>query len=154
MKKRSRKPMRIKLDAVAENEATNEFLAVIEFRDIDGKSRQLMLPRSDLDDMKALRKTLTNAGCYFSQKQARSKAALADLTRCARAAERWKFAARTGWYDGHRQFVHPDGVIGRLRCDTLIKPPGTYARNHNSALQVRGSHEKWVEGVATPAQYS
>jgi len=154
MKKRVGRSMRIRLKAIAEDEASREFKAIIKFRDIDGKSRQLMLPRSDLDDMKALRRTLTNAGCYFSKKQARSKAALSNLTRSARAAERWKLAARTGWYDGHRQFVHPAGVLGERSGDTSIKPPPTNGKSHNSALEIQGSHKNWVRRVATPAQGS
>jgi putative DNA primase/helicase len=154
MKKRSEKSMRLLLKAIAEDEASKEFQAIVKFRDIDGKYRSLSLPLSELEDIKALKKTLRNRGCHFSNDQDKTETALTNLANSTKDAERWKFAARTGWYDGHRQFVHPDGVIGRLRGDTLIKPPGTYARNHNSALQVRGSHEKWVEGVATPAQYS
>jgi putative DNA primase/helicase len=154
MKGRVGRLMRIRLEAIAEDEASSEFWAVIKFRDIDGRSRQLMLPRSDLDDMKVLRKTLTNAGCYFSKKQVRSKAALANLTKSAGAGDRWKLAARTGWYEGHRQFVHPDDVIGKLRGHISIKPPATRGESHTSALEIRGSHKEWVRSVATPAQGS
>jgi Domain of unknown function (DUF927) len=133
---------------------SKEFQAIIKFRDLDGKYRSLSLPLSELEDIKALKKTLRNRGCHLSNREEKTETALANLVNATKDVERWKFAARTGWYNGHRQFVHPDGVIGKLRGHTLIKPPGTYARNHSSALQVRGSHEKWVERVATPAQYS
>jgi putative DNA primase/helicase len=154
MKEHVGRSMRIRLKAIAENEATGEFQAIIKFRDIDGKSRQLMLPRSDLDDMKALRKTLTNAGCYFSKKQARSKAVLANLTKSAREAERWKFVARTGWYNRHRQFVHPARALGLRSGHTSIKPPPSTGESHNSTLEIRGSHKEWVRRVAIPAQSS
>ena len=145
--------MKIGLKAVAEDEARQEFLAVIEFRDIDGNYRPLSLPLSDLEDLKALRKTLRNAGCYFPKRQDKAKAALTALAESTAKAERWKFPARVGWYDGHRQFVHPHRVLGKTR-DTLIKPPDALGGNHNSCLEMRGSHKKWVRRVAKPARYS
>jgi putative DNA primase/helicase len=154
MKKRVGRSMRIRLKAIAEDEASSEFQAIIKFRDIDGKYRSLSLPLSELEDIKALKKTLRSRGCRFSNHEAKTETALTNLANSTKNVKRWKFAARTGWYDGHRQFVHPDGVIGKLRGHILIKPPGACARNHNSALQVRGSHKKWVEDIATPAQYS
>ena len=49
-----KKAMRIKLNAVSEDEATGEFQAIIKFRDIDGKYRSMSMPLSDLEDLKSL----------------------------------------------------------------------------------------------------
>jgi uncharacterized protein (DUF927 family) len=146
--------MQIRLKARAEDEAKKEFLAIIEFRDIDGNYRPLSLPLSDLDDLKVLKKTLTNAGCYFSKRPDKAKAALAALAESTANAERWKFSAQVGWHDGHRQFVHPHRVLGKNRGHALIKPPVAHAKKHNSSLEMRGSHKKWLERVAVPATYS
>jgi hypothetical protein len=153
MKIRNKKSMHIMLKAVAEDVASGEFLAIIKFRDIDGKFRSVMLPLSDLDDIKALNKNLKDAGCYFSKKQEKSDEALIKLAKSTGRADRWKFAPRTGWYDGHRQFVRPDRVIGKPR-DILVKPPRANPGNHNSALEICGSLQKWIENVAMTAQYS
>jgi putative DNA primase/helicase len=149
-----RKRIRVKLVAVAEDEAKGEFLAIIEFRDIDGKYRQLIVPRSDLDDLKSLRKTLTNVGCYFPKDEDRTKSALALLAQSAQHAERWQLAAQTGWYHGHRQFVRPNGVIGIAAGEKLIKPPRRHPGEHIWPINAHGSHKKWVEHVAKPAQQS
>ena len=63
-----RKRTKVKLVAVAEDEAKGEFLAIIEFRDIDGKYRQLMLPRSDLDDIKNSEKDARQCRMLFVNK--------------------------------------------------------------------------------------
>jgi putative DNA primase/helicase len=149
-----RKCKKVKLVAVAEDEAKGEFLAIIEFRDIDGKYRQLTVPRSDLDDLRSLGKTLTNAGCYLSIKEERTESVLAHLAQSARNAERWQFAARTGWYHGHRQFVGHQGLVGKARGDRLIKAPRKYPAEHIWRVTTHGTHKKWVERVAKPAQHS
>jgi hypothetical protein len=120
MKRRGK--MEIWLKAVAEDEARKEFQAVIKFSDIDGNDRLLSVPLSDLEDLKVLRKTLRNAGCYFSKSGDKAKAALTALAGSTANAKRWKFPARVGWYDGHRQFVHRQRVLGKMRDHTLIKP--------------------------------
>ena len=152
MKRRGK--MEIWLKAVAEDEARKEFQAVIKFSDIDGNDRLLSVPLSDLEDLKVLRKTLRNAGCYFSKSGDKAKAALTALAGSTANAKRWKFPARVGWYDGHRQFVHPQRVLGKMRDHTLIKPPVAHARNHNLCLEMRGSHKKWLESVAVPVAHS
>jgi hypothetical protein len=113
MKNDDRKSMRIELDAIAEDLASGEFLAIIKFLDIDGKGRSIILPRAELDDVRMLEKTLKNAGCFFSPK--RSYPVLRKLAKSTKAVARWEFAARTGWHNGHRQFVHPDQVIGKTQ---------------------------------------
>jgi hypothetical protein len=150
----TRVKMRMRLKAVAEDEAKNEFHAIIEFRDIDGNKRRQSVPLSDLEDLKVLRRTLRNAGCYFSKRSDKAKAALTALAESTSKAERWKLAARVGWYNGHRQFVHPRCVFGKGRGNALIKPPAPHAEKHNSCLEMRGSHKKWLETVAVPAAYS
>jgi len=149
-----KKAMRIKLNAVSEDEATGEFQAIIKFRDIDGKYRSMSMPLSDLEDLKSLKRSLIDRGCYFAKRETKVDSALRRLARSTERARRWKFAARTGWYDGHRQFVRPDGIIGKFRGNMPIKSPRTAGRSHHSALQIRGSHKKWVRSVAMPARHS
>ena len=79
---------------------------------------------------------------------------MAHLARSARNAERWQFAARTGWYHGHRQFVSHQGLVGKARGDRLIKPPRRHPGEHIWPINTHGSHRKWVEHVAKPAQHS
>jgi putative DNA primase/helicase len=155
MRTRRKRSIEINLSAVADDEASGEFLAVIKFCDIDGKTREATLPLSDLDDLKTLRKTLRNAGCYFSRKEAKTRAALARLGKSTGRVTRLKIAARTGWYNHRRQFVHPDCVIGRRYGRRLFKTPRlTYSQNHNSNLKIQGFHKRWIKGVAEPAQNS
>jgi putative DNA primase/helicase len=152
MKNRDKKSMRIELEAIAEDLASGEFLAIIKFLDIDGKGRSIILPRAELDDVKMLEKTLKNTGCFFSPK--RSHSVLRKLAKSTKGVERWEFAARTGWHNGHRQFVHPDQVIGKTPDPVLVKPPRRYHGEQSSAVKIVGSHKEWVEHVASRGQYS
>jgi len=93
MKKRVGRSMRISLKAIAEDEASREFEAIIKFRDIDGKYRSLSLPLSELEDIKALKKRLRNRGCNFSKRHVKSETALTNLANSTKDVERWKFAA-------------------------------------------------------------
>src|SRR3979409_573850 len=137
MKDHDKKSMRIELEAIAEDFASGEFLAIIKFLDIDGKGRTIILPRAELDDHRMLEKALKNAGCFFSPK--RSHSVLRTLAKSTKALARWEFAARTGWHNGHRQFVHPDQIIGQALGSVLVKPPRRYRGEQSSALKIVGS---------------
>jgi len=45
---------KLTLDATAEDEATNEFFAVIKYRDIYGRVRRLHVPLAELKDPKTM----------------------------------------------------------------------------------------------------
>jgi hypothetical protein len=125
------KPLRpcFKLVAIAEDEATKEFVAIIKFRDRDGGMRRVDLPLADLDNRKALTKTLTNLGAYFSDMEAKNKGALDKLLAAKRKAKRINFAARVGWYgSGYKAgliWLRPEtelpisSIASRRRC---LKP--------------------------------
>src|SRR3981189_1220299 len=103
------------LRAIAEDEATQEFFAIIEYRDIDGGVRSVHVPRTELDDKKSLKKILTNKGAYFSEDEDENEKALLALRRHSGEGTRCTFARGLGWYDdNYRIFVLPRRVIGRL----------------------------------------
>ena len=60
----------LKLVAIAEDEATKEFFAIIRYRDLDGGVRRVSLPLADLDDRKALVKKLKNSRRSFFEQAA------------------------------------------------------------------------------------
>src|ERR1700730_5972489 len=114
----------LKLVAIAEDEATHEFLADIKFRDRDGNMRRVNLPLAELDNRKALVKTLTNLGAYFGTDQQANERALRKLIASKQKAKRINFAARVGWHnDGYHAFVLPNRVIGEARSKVPIRPP-------------------------------
>jgi hypothetical protein len=143
---------RFKLVAIAEDEATKEFFANIRYRDLDGGVRRVSLPLADLDDRKALVKTLKNLGAYFSSKQPANERALAKLLASKRKAKRYNFAPRVGWYDGYSAFVLPKRVIGAARSGVSIRPPRL--SSHAGAIGRRGEHAEWVRTVAAHAKFS
>ena len=151
MHKTDRKSLQLKLVAIAEDEATREFIAIIKFRDINGQIRRLEQPKSSLRKMDQLREALDNAGAYLSTNDKENTDAIRALSLSAHNAERWKYAPAVGWYDGHRAFVLPDRVIGRPRGDACILPP---RRSTRFKLAHKGSHRDWVKSVAGPARYS
>jgi len=144
-----------KLVAIAEDEATKEFSAIIKFRDRDGGVRRVVLPLSELDDRKALVKTFTNLGAYLSNKRRANERALAKLVASKSKAERINFAARVGWYGGgYRAFVFPKQVIGTPRSDVAIRPPQLKSGGHAAGICCRGDHAAWLRTVASPAKFS
>src|ERR1700730_14755225 len=132
---------KLRLVAIAEDEATSKFLAVISFRDRDGKVRPINLPLAKLDDRKALIKTLTNSGAYFATDQEKNERALRKLIASRRKAKRFNFAARVGWYRGYRMFVLPSQVIGVNTSGVAIQPPRLTGDRH--AAGSRGTHQEW-----------
>ena len=144
----------LKLVAIAEDEATGEFIAVIEFRDIDGKIRQIEQPKSNLRKIRVLKEALENAGAYLSPNNGVNNKALRVLSISANDAKRWKYAPAVGWYDGHRAFVHPNGTIGKPRGNALILPPRVLINHRRFEFSCKGSHKEWVRSVAEPARYS
>src|SRR5258708_83435 len=100
MKKKALRP-KFRLLAIAEDEATQRFLAVIKFRDRDGNMRRVSLPLAELDNRKPLAETLTNLGAYFGGNQQANERALQKLIGARHEANRLNFAARVGWYRGY-----------------------------------------------------
>ena len=154
MKRTGRKSPYVKLVAIAEDEATGEFIAVIEFRDIDGQIRRIEQPKSNLRKIEQLREALDNAGAYLSTNETENRKAIQALSRSADNADRWRYAPCVGWYDGHRAFVLSDRVIGRARGNALIFPPRDRKDHQRFDLICKGSHKEWLRSVAEPAQYS
>jgi hypothetical protein len=145
------KSLQLKLVAIAEDEATREFIAIIEFRDINGQIRRLEQPKSSLRKIDQLNEALDNAGAYLSTNDKENHDAIRALHLSGYNAKRWKYAPAVGWYDRHRAFVLPDRIIGRPRGDARIMPPRSSTR---FKLTRKGSHKDWVKSVADPARYS
>ena len=154
MSNTDRKSLHLKLVAIAEDEATNEFIAVIEFRDIDDQIRRFEQPKSTLRKIDQLREALDNAGAYLFASDRECCNAIRALSISADTAERWKFAASVGWYDGHRGFVFHDRVIGKPRGKVRIFPPRIRPGQQRFELRCKGSHRDWVRSVAEPARCS
>jgi putative DNA primase/helicase len=155
MKTRVLKPW-LKLDAIAEDEATKEFFAIIEFRDRYGGMRRATIPLTELDDRNALAKTLTNLGMYFSNMDTKSKRAVLDkLLDSNRKTKRISFAARVGWYrGGYHKYVLANGVIGTADSEVAIRPPRLKSPGHAAAIGRRGEHAEWLRTVAAHAKFS
>src|ERR1700730_1699880 len=145
----------LKLVAIAEDEATHEFLADIKFRDRDGNMRRVNLPLAELDNRKALVKTLTNLGAYFGTDQQANERALRKLIASKQKAKRINFVARVGWHDdGYHAFVLPNRVIGEARSKVPIRPPRVHSSGHAAGIGRRGTHDEWLRTVASHAKFS
>ena len=154
MNKTPRKSPYIKLVAIAEDEATRGFNAVMKFRDIDGQIRRIEQPRSTLRKIEKLKEALDDAGAYLSTDDRKNYDAIRALSSSVGRAERWKYAPHVGWYDDHRAFVLPGRVIGRPRGNAVIFPPRGQNDHHRFEFSFKGSHKDWVRSVAEPARYS
>ena len=154
MTKKYRKSAHLRLIAIAEDEATGEFTAVIEFRDIDGRIRRIEQPKSTLRKINELREALDNAGADMSTSDKENDAAIRAMSITAGTVKRWKYAASLGWYDGHRAFVLHDHVAGTPRGGALILPPRNRSGHQRFALRCKGRHKEWITSVAQPARYS
>ena len=154
MTNRYRKSPHLGLIAIAEDEATGEFSAVIEFRDIDGKIRRIEQPKSSLRKINDLRDAFEDAGADLSTNDNENHAAIRAVSIAANTAQRWKYAASLGWHDGHRAFVLHDHVVGAPRGDAVILPPRNQSTHQRFALSSKGRLKDWIVSVAEPARYS
>ena len=154
MSNKYRKSPHLKLIAIAEDEATREFTAVIEFRDIDGQIRRIEQPKSSLRKINELREALEDAGADISSNGRGNDAEIQALFIAAGTAHRWKYAASVGWYDGHRAFVLHDHIVGTPRGKAVILPPRIRSDHRRFELGSRGRHKDWITSVAEPARYS
>jgi putative DNA primase/helicase len=144
---------KLTLLATAEDQASGEFFAVIKYRDIYGGVRRVQVSLTELNDLKAMKRLLTNAGAYFSEDDEENLDALCAVRNSADKAARWVLAPALGWYDDYRHFVRPKGVIGSPPGDVKICPPRKLGA-HVSSMRTLGTHKEWVEHVAIPAKYS
>ena len=88
MNRTNRKSTRLKLVAIAEDEANSEFIAVIDFRDINGHIRRLEQPRSTLRKIDHLREALENAGASLPMNDQKARALIKTLSNSASDADR------------------------------------------------------------------
>jgi putative DNA primase/helicase len=142
----------IKLLAIAEDKAGGGFLAVLQFRDIDAKKRKLMLPKAELLRTGELRRTLENAGCFFSDDAVENNLSLKRISKSARDIPRWRFADSMGWHNNHQLFVLPRSVIGNQRSEIILKPPRLQAASCH--VRRKGNLSTWKTEVAGRATYS
>jgi hypothetical protein len=154
MKPHVKDKVSITLAAVAEDEALQRYFTIIDFLDIHGNKTRLVLPRSSLRSVSGMIQMLDDAGASLPVSDRETKKLVRSLLSSERNAPRWKFAPATGWYDGHRVFIHPHEVIGRVRGHGVVKPPRRRKTDHNAALRIRGSHKDWQRSIATPARFS
>jgi putative DNA primase/helicase len=144
---------KLTLLATVEDQANSEFFALIKYRDIYGGVRRVQVSLAELNDLKAMKKLLTNAGAYFSDDDEENLEALWAVKTSADKAARWVLAPALGWYDDYQHFVRPKGVIGSQPEGVKICPPRKLG-GVVSSMRARGNHENWVEHVAAPAKYS
>jgi hypothetical protein len=152
MKNISDKTPFFELRAIAEDEATGEFTAVVRFRDVTGRLRQIEQPRANLSKPALLREALENAGAALFHTDKENNKAIQAMS--ASDAKLWKFAASVGWYDGHRAFVHPFGVQGKPRGDGRVFPPRRPQGPGRFELCRQGDLAGWIKSVAKPARHS
>jgi putative DNA primase/helicase len=155
MKTKTLRPC-LQLVAIAEDEATKEFFAIIKCRDLDGGMRSVTLPLAELNNRKALAKTLTNLGAYFSNMESKNKRALDELLATKRKAERFNFTARVGWYgSGYKAYVLAKQVIGAANSAVAIRPPQQLKSDRlSTGIRPRGEHADWLSTVASHAKFS
>ena len=155
MSKKVKTTPRLKIVAIAEDEAVGEFRAVIKFHKIDGTTGTIIQPRSSLREPHKLLTVLDDVGAALPINQSKAIKLVQSLKSAAQNARRWRYAPKTGWHkDKHRAFVHPVRVYGNPRSASRIKPPLSRRSAHNRKLHIKGTHRDWMNGVALPAKYS
>jgi putative DNA primase/helicase len=147
----SEKQMELRVVATAEDQASGEFFAMVEYLDIRGGVRGVQVPLAELSDPRALKKLLINAGAYLPDDHNESAAALDMLKAQAENVKQSVFAPKLGWYgDGLCRFVRPKGVVGKQLKNAKLRPPRQLSANV-SAIDTEGTHEGWMVKVAKPA---
>jgi putative DNA primase/helicase len=141
----------VRLIAIAEDKATEEFFAVIRFRTVKGRFRTEQFPLAALDDAKYLRKELINKGAYFASDSEDPVSSICALQMAKDRAEHWTYAKTLGWTGD--KFVRANGVVGKQNQASLLKPPRVV---HPAAKKMgkKGTLTGWHKHVAKPAAQS
>ena len=111
-----------------------------------------MLPRAELHSKAELRRTLENAGCFFSDDEVENNLSLERISKSPRDIPRWRFAELVGWHNNHRLFVLPRSVIGNQRSEIILKPPRLQAASR--MVRRKGNLSAWKTEVARRAAFS
>src|ERR1700694_1768972 len=82
----------LRISALCNDEATGEYFFKGTFRNVDGAMVPIHIARSEIDDRKALREILKNAGAFFHQDDALNKDAIERLIRNQSTPRRITFA--------------------------------------------------------------
>lgn len=113
----------------------------------DGESGEFFLPFEEINDTRALKKALSNAGLLLPPAAA-DKKALLEAIQTARPDERCTLNARTGWYD--ESYVQPHTTHGPEDADDVV-----YVGDEQpSSEPTAGTLEEWKEDVADVLQAS
>jgi putative DNA primase/helicase len=141
----------LKLIAIAEDKATEEFFAVIRFRTVRGLFRTREFPLAALDDKKELRKELIKKGAYFASDSEDPFSSIRALQMAKDRAPHWTYAKTLGWTGD--KFVRAKGVVGKQNPGSLLKPPRVV---HPAAKKMgkKGTLSSWHKHVAKPAAQS
>src|ERR1700722_347251 len=111
----------LRLIAIAEDKATEEYFAVIRFRTVKGYFRTKEFPLAALDDVKELRRDLINKGAYFATHSEDPFSSICALQMAKDLAPHWTYAKTLGWTGD--KFVRAKGVVGKQSQGNVLKPP-------------------------------
>src|SRR5215213_7502748 len=97
-----------------EDEATGNFSSVIEYRAINGRTRQIQIAAAEVAKKHVLRDHLRQKGAQFWDNEDRNNRALEQLRQPKGSVPVRKLAATTGWRSEKLQtYVHPWAINGK-----------------------------------------
>ncbi len=131
---------------LARNSDGGDWAVLVRFRDLDGRRKELVIPRARLaSEAAAVRAELAAEGLFISPSRGKADRFAAFLAEVGHSC-RWTLAQRTGWVDGQR-FALPGDVIASGDGEPV------YFTGNGDALHYRqrGTIEGWQAGIASRA---
>jgi putative DNA primase/helicase len=137
----------IRVWAIASHEGESTRYVIIKFKDMDGETRTLTLPRGELTSPVLIQRRLADAGFVLPHPRT-DRNLLVEYLGTTIPESRIRLTRRVGWHD--KTFVFPDANIGRAN-DLQFDP---YDWQLVGNFDQSGTLESWKEQVARPCASS
>lgn len=131
-----------------EDGRSNKWHSIIEFQDVDRKSREIIVPRSTLRKRNEIVQVLDDAGYEVPQGKAEIDT-LVGYLQSAKPKRRVRIRPQAGWVED--RFVLHDRVVGKGDEEIRYVPD---LPRRSAGQSCSGTLDGWITGIAKPAACS
>jgi uncharacterized protein (DUF927 family) len=136
-----------------EDKAKGKFEEYFEIQLSPTEVRQMKLPPSRVNDLRALEDELLDHGAVLPSDQQERRTRLGELAK-SEAAEHFVYEARGGWISLGKTFVLSDGAVSAETTNVIGISPSLIAEDSKGIRKASGTLTSWRDGVGQLARLS